>query len=130
MCQTSVMSAEASMIGTVHLRDRCQRSRHRRHIGYREIGVPEVKINRTSEVPKFRHNRDRPSERTCGRRLVPSTKGPIGGRSLANRKSGYRRSRAQRFCAFRNCDPRNLNKWGTAVSIAVKEDRGVVEASY
>jgi hypothetical protein len=124
-----VTSAEASMIGTVHLRDRCRRSRHRRHIGHREIGVPEVEGNRTSEVPKSRHNRDRPSERTHGRRLVPSAKGPTGGRSSANQKSGYRRSRAQRFCAFRNRDPRNPDEWGTTVSTAAKEDRGLVDAS-
>jgi hypothetical protein len=85
----------------------CQQSRH---IVNREIGVPKVKINKTSEAPKSRHNRDRPSERTRGRRLVPSLKGPIGGRSSANRKSRYQRSRAQRFCAFRNRDPRNLDE--------------------
>jgi hypothetical protein len=116
-------------IGTVHLRDRCRKSGASRHIANREIGVPKVKRNRTPEVPKSRHNRDRPSERTRGRRLVPSAKGPTGGRSSANRKSGYRRSRAQRFCAFRNRDPRNPDEWGTTVSTAAKEDRGVVEAS-
>jgi hypothetical protein len=56
-----VTSAEASMIGTVHLRDRCQRSRHRRHIGHREIGVPEIEGNERSKVSKSR-NRDHPSE--------------------------------------------------------------------
>jgi hypothetical protein len=30
-------------------------------------------------------DRDRPSERTRGRRLVPSAKGPTGGHSSANR---------------------------------------------
>jgi hypothetical protein len=35
-----VTSAEASMIGTVHLRDRCRISRHRRLIGNRDIGDP------------------------------------------------------------------------------------------
>jgi hypothetical protein len=102
-------------IETVHLRDRCRKSGASRHIANREIGVPKVKRNRTSEVPKSRHNRDRPSERTRGRRLVPSAKGPTGGRSSANRKSGYRRSRAQRFCAFRNRDPRNPDEWRPAV---------------
>jgi hypothetical protein len=33
-----VTSAEASTIGTVHLRDRCRRSRRRRHFVHREIG--------------------------------------------------------------------------------------------
>jgi hypothetical protein len=94
-------------IETIHLRDRCRKSGASRHITNREIRVPKVKRNRTSEVPKSRHNRDRPSKRTRHRRLVPSAKGPIGGRSSANRKSGYRRSQAQSFCAFRNRDPRN-----------------------
>jgi hypothetical protein len=57
-----VTSAEASMIGTVHLRDRCRRSRHRRHIGHREIGVPEVEGNERSKVSKSRRYRDRPFE--------------------------------------------------------------------
>jgi hypothetical protein len=57
-----VTSAEASMIGTVHLRDKCQRSRHHRHIGHREIGVPEVEGNERSKVSKSRRHRDRPSE--------------------------------------------------------------------
>jgi hypothetical protein len=35
-----VMSVEASMIGTIHLRDRCRRSRHHRLIGNRDIGDP------------------------------------------------------------------------------------------
>jgi hypothetical protein len=57
-----VTSAEASMIGTVHLRDRCQRSRHRRHIGHREIGIPEIKGNERSKASKSRRYRDRPSK--------------------------------------------------------------------
>jgi hypothetical protein len=114
-----VTSAEASMIGTVHLRDRCQRSRHHRHIGHREIGVPEVEGNERSKVSKSRRHRDHPSEGQVSEIRHES----------AYRKSGYRRSRAQRFCAFRNRDPRNPDKWGTAVSTAVKEDRGLVDAS-
>ena len=30
----------ATSIESVHLRDRCRRSRHRRHFGHREIGDP------------------------------------------------------------------------------------------
>ena len=50
------------MIGTVHLRDKCQRSRHRRHIRHREIGVPEIKGNERSKASKSRRYRDRPSK--------------------------------------------------------------------
>jgi hypothetical protein len=86
-------------------------------------------VSNQCDVSRGIDDRDRPSERTRGRRLVPLAKGPTGGRSSANRKSGYRRSRAQRFCAFRNHDLRNPDEWGTAVSTAAKEDRGIVEAS-
>jgi hypothetical protein len=64
-------------------------------------------------------DRDRSSEGQVSKIKAPS----------ANRKSGYRRSRAQSFCAFRNRDPRNPDEWGTTVSTTAKEDRGVVEAS-
>jgi hypothetical protein len=86
---------------------------------HREIGVPEVEGNERSKVSKSRRHRDRPSEGQVSEIRNES----------AYRKSGYRRSRAQRFCAFRNRDPRNPDKWGTAVSTAAKEDRGLVDAS-
>jgi hypothetical protein len=70
-----VTLAEASAIETVHLRDRCQRSRRRRHIGHREIGVLEVEGNKTSKVSKSQRNRDHPSGRTRGMRSVPSGRG-------------------------------------------------------
>jgi hypothetical protein len=68
----------------------------RRHIANREIGVPEDKGTRASEVPKSRRNRDRPLE---GRVAAierhprePDRRSVIG-------ESGYRRSREQRFRA-------------------------------
>ena len=84
------------------------------------IGWKEYEGNERSKVSKSRRYRDRPSEGQVSEIRHEST----------YRKSGYRRSRAQRFCAFRNRDPRNPDKWGTAVSTAAKEDKGLVEASY
>jgi hypothetical protein len=71
------------------------------------------------DVSRGINDRDRPSEGQVSEIKASS----------AYRKSGYRRSRAQRFCAIRNRDPRNPDKWGTAVSTAAKEDRGLVDAS-
>jgi hypothetical protein len=73
----------------------------------------------TCDVSRDIDDRDRSSKGQVSKIKAPS----------ANRRSGYRRSQAQRFCAFRNRDPRNPDEWGTTVIIAAKEDRGLVDAS-
>jgi hypothetical protein len=103
----------------------CDVSPYRR-IGNRGFATPVNKCIRNPEIAKC----DFPIRKiVCGSpRKIRAVH--LEGRVAKDRApSGYRRSQAQRFCAFRNRDPRNPDKLGTTVSTAAKEDRGVVEAS-
>jgi hypothetical protein len=76
-------------------------SRHRRHIGHREIGVPEAEGNETSKVSKSRRDWDRSSEGQVSKIKVPSAFC-----SSKNRESDFYESREQWHQISRNCDMR------------------------